>query len=230
MVQQGETYTSTVTIDTDTLTLDEVTVELTDPTGNTISTGEVVDEGDGVYTSEKVFPSDADTGVYTFTWTITYTEATVTTTDTVPVTTTETPKYGDVQAVEQRVSIETTTGEGETVSEILIITTLVAADSWIDSELQKAQLNLPSAPYPGELVQAANFRSLWDLLTSLFNADEEENKKANSYLSQAEAFLMAYIQTQSDTLSLSGESGGINPYSNSKSHRSIRAPMDRIIR
>lgn len=122
----------------------------------------------------------------------------------------QTWKYGDKTSVEKYVALE-----DETISSTLIETALTAADAYIDSNIKKAGIPLPTTEYPSSIVQAATFYATATALQP-FYTDEDENKKVNFYLSQADLFLENYITAILNELSISGNAPGNHPYSYSQ--------------
>lgn len=131
----------------------------------------------------------------------------------------DTHKYGVRAAVEVRLGLL-----GQTPASDLISTALNSADVYVDNQLRKARLPVPTtAPYIGDLVEAATLYAVAEALQPLFNLGEGYSQNVSYYLNRSRELLEDYIATEIETRMLEED----HPYSSSKTPRSIGGPVDK---
>lgn len=141
--------------------------------------------------------------------------------------------YGDSTTVKTQASVETAVPiegetEGLTIDDTLIETCLVRADAFIEGEIGKAGLPLPSET-TSLLGASANDYAIARVLLALFNNDEEKNEKVNDYFTQAQNTIDDYIEIELKKLKDS-EEYTTDSYTISQSHKSSCYDLDQIIR
>lgn len=121
--------------------------------------------------------------------------------------------YGNFSLAKTKVALERQDANND-----LVVAGLLTADAYIETNLLEQRLELPdSANIPSAIVQAATMYAIGDAIMPPFNSGEEENKKVNFYMEQADKFLQSYIITELNKKAENGTADGPNPYSCSQS-------------
>lgn len=126
-------------------------------------------------------------------------------------------KYGDKDEAKSLIAVNFPTGASEDKLNILLDTGLSLADTFIDSGIEDADLPAltkgEGESYPQTIISSATLYATSISLQGLFSGNEDENKKPQLFMNEAERFLSRYISKKTREL-LEEEN---NPYSVSQS-------------
>ncbi len=117
--------------------------------------------------------------------------------------------YGDFGDVKLQINLEHNSAKDD-----VIVAVLKSADGYIETAILEAQLPLPDPEdFPKSIKYAAINYAIAFGLQPPFNSGEDENKKAEFYLNEADKFLTSYINLELKKLAENGTAIGPNPYS-----------------
>jgi hypothetical protein len=127
--------------------------------------------------------------------------------------------YGSYEGVKARLQVT-----GQPPEDALMLEALSGANAWVDINLGKHGLTVPSQ-IPPAIKQAATHYATAEALQPLFNSNSDENTGVDFYMEQAQAMLTAYIDQELKKT----QDAEADPYIVSQSHKSTRYSLEEII-
>jgi hypothetical protein len=184
MTRQGDTHTTTYNNYVDTILTDAFTinVSLEDPSTNALVTSAApTKDGTGRYHYDYTFPSDADTGNYTFIWMVEGVEHD----EIVNLKASFTSDYCNETLVETL-----TNGIEPAIADDLLEAMMIRADNWINSKI--TETNLP-VTIPDSIIDAASYRAAMLILDAMYATRDQRSPTAVQYEKEANDALEAYL-------------------------------------